>query len=1085
MDVIKSAVYGPKKPRDLMTLRPTELDLWTRGSADVVKLPVVPFLGYRFVYELYTYSDLLKTIIRSLVQETFRKGITIQPRFISKCNICHTEYDTKVDKCEVCGSDSLRGPNVYEKEYMERLLHDVNFNNQSLVEVLKDVDTDLNIFDNAYLAVVKRYDFDADGNVVGAEVVEVVRANPEFVMLVMDREGRPGRTDNGDLVMFCLEHRDRYKAVPPDQAREAKCFCGKKLYPAYFAVNKWGTGGVVYYTNGEILHIKKFTHGLGYGLSPIFSVWMKVLTLLKMDFFILTAYHLERPPRALLILRGQMESIQKAWARLMEEAKVNPHMIFPLVVEGQDKASRIAEFIDLSFHVKDFDLIEFREEIRRTVGALWGVMPIFHGDVGGGAGLANEGLQIVVTNRAVQAEQEIFNDKVLPWLSQQLGIMDWEFQLIPNEGRDIVARIQRETMRIANAERMAQLGYKPVAIKTDDGIDFYYEIGGEQIPEGKKAGYIASKVYQAVPEREIPRHEGEPEHGRPRTEEQRFEGEELARRPKGSETFVVGEGGKLIPEDDVDKNFYLEKDNRQKVDVPIEYRRYIKPEDISRLPVGTRVHRGPRGGLFVDIRELPEHIRERVGREEEEDAGESEDRPRRSVSEHWWKKYSGKVGEDISYTVAVDPSGEIGTLTLSSRQGHSIKFEVDVKANRVRVLETDIPEPRAPDVAEKAVEIVSRVPTNILANTLYAAFRWFGINELPEKPHRILVSRRINEIALDKSIKTVSGEDLGLDAYEGAYQRLGEMKKDKFHRIGETKVFVHESLDADKIGERLKGYLEMVDEENFAGIVVVSQKALEDISVFGSTVAGFYDPQNDVIVLSEEYMEWVFLHEYFHAVYAVYERLDALDSILAVVREMFHDALREAGFTADLFKNIEVEDESARKIVERLASSYDQREIYDVIDHYLETSHRFLPKLVRELRKIVDRYGGTRALRAFRKMVEEFSKDDGATWYSHSFYSVASVSEDRTKKFMAMSEAFSSFADYIEMVRRMMDRDDIFRREISSRYGDDFRGWLNRDIYDRVAERYKVRFRSLDENRVRQLEAVARFLRYSKGVFRK
>jgi hypothetical protein len=570
VDIIKGAVYGPKKPRNLMTLRPTELDLWTRGSADVAKLPVVPFLGYRFVYELYTYSDLLKTIIRSLVQETFRKGITIQPRFISKCNICHTEYDTKVDKCEVCGSDSLRGPNVYEREYMERLLHDVNFNDQSLVEVLKDVDTDLNIFDNAYLAVVKRYDFDAAGNVIGAEVVEIVRANPEFVMLVMDREGRPGRTDSGDLVMFCLEHRDRYKVVPPDQAKDAKCFCGKKLYPAYFAVNKWGAGGTVYYTNGEILHIKKFTHGLGYGLSPIFSVWMKVLTLLKMDFFILTAYHLERPPRALLILRGQMESIQKAWARLMEEARVNPYMIFPLVIEGQDKANRIAEFIDLSFHSRDIDFIEFREEIRRTVGALWGVMPIFHGDVGGGAGLANEGLQIVVTNRAVQAEQEIFNDKVLPWLSQQLGIMDWEFQLIPNEGRDIVARIQRETMRIANAERMAQLGYKPVAIKTDDGIDFYYEIAGEQIPEGEKAGYIASKVYQAVPEREIPRHEGEPDHGRPRTEEQRFEGEELERRHKAT-------GEEVLESLDIDKML---------TEALSTYSTYLGPEDYEIVKAG-------------------------------------------------------------------------------------------------------------------------------------------------------------------------------------------------------------------------------------------------------------------------------------------------------------------------------------------------------------------------------------------------------------------------------------------------------------------------------------------------------------------
>jgi hypothetical protein len=112
---------------------------------------------------------------------------------------------------------------------------------------------------------------------------------------------------------------------------------------------------------------------------------------------------------------------------------------------------------------------------------------------------------------------------------------------------------------LRNAERMAALGYKPVAVKTDDGIDFYYEVGGKEIQESERSGYIASKVYQEIPEREIPRYEGEPEHGRPRTDEQRFEGEELGRRPKEGDTFVVGEGGKLIPEGEVGKGFFLEK----------------------------------------------------------------------------------------------------------------------------------------------------------------------------------------------------------------------------------------------------------------------------------------------------------------------------------------------------------------------------------------------------------------------------------------------------------------------------------------------------------------------------------------------
>jgi hypothetical protein len=621
IDVVKSA-FGVGKPKNMMTLRPTELDSWTRGSADIAKMPIIPFVGYRFVSEIYMYSDLLKTVIRSLVQETFRKGITIVPRFVVKCNICGSDYDAKVEKCEVCGSDSLRPPNYFEREYLEKWLNDVNFNDQSLIEVLQDVDTDLNIYDNAYLAVVKRYFYNDKGEVVGSEVVEVLRANPEYVMLVIDREGRPARTDDGKVAMFCLEHRDRYVTLLPEQVEDARCaVCGRKLYPVYYTVRKWSQGGTVCYTNGEILHIKKFTHGLGYGISPIFSVWMKVLTLIKMDFFILTAYHLERPPKGVLVLRGQMESIQKAWHRLQEEARNNPHMIYPFVVEGADKAPRIAEWIDLSFSAKDIEFIQYREEIRRTVGALFGVMPVFQGDTGAGVGLANEGLQIVVTNRAVEREQTLFNEKVLPWLIRQMGVSDWEYQLIPNEGRDVVARIQRETMRIANAERMAALGYKPVAVKTDDGIDFYYEVGGKEIQESERSGYIASKVYQEIPEREIPRYEGEPEHGRPRTDEQRFEGEELGRRPKEGDTFVVGEGGKLIPEGEVGKGFFLEK---QKT-VPKEYRRYISMAQVPKLPFGTKVYRGPRGGLFIDIREITDRsVLEEIEPEELEPSETSE-----------------------------------------------------------------------------------------------------------------------------------------------------------------------------------------------------------------------------------------------------------------------------------------------------------------------------------------------------------------------------------------------------------------------------------------------------------------------------
>jgi hypothetical protein len=408
-------------------------------------------------------------------------------------------------------------------------MKDVNFNDQTLMEVLQEIDMDLNIIDNSFLAVVKKYYFDNDGKVVGAKPVELLRASPEKCNFVIDKNGRFGRADDGRVVLFCLEHRDKYVLKKDNEVEGAKCeTCGRQMYPAYYRVSKGGSK-YIYYTNGEMLHNKKFSFGIGYGLPPLFSVWQKIMVLMKMDFFILTAYHLERPPKGMLILKGNRESIDKSWRRLQEEARTNPHMIYPLILEGGKDVKNVMEWLDMTIKSQDIDFIAFRDEMRRTIGALWGVMPIFTGDAAQGFGLSNEGLQILVTNRAVEDEQNIFDEKLLPWICTQLGVTDWKFQLLPNEGRDVVARLQREQMRIQNAQTMAGLGYVPHALMTEDGIDFEFlePETGEEIPSSARMSVKRPSV------RRMQRFEGEPVHGRPSQEGQMAEGEPSGvRRPK-------------------------------------------------------------------------------------------------------------------------------------------------------------------------------------------------------------------------------------------------------------------------------------------------------------------------------------------------------------------------------------------------------------------------------------------------------------------------------------------------------------------------------------------------------------------------
>jgi len=550
VDKMKAAVGVKKKSTAVSEMRPTELDWFSKGIADVARLPTIPFVGMRFCYDMYHYSDLFKTIVRALVGETFRNGVTISRDFVVKCTVCGTEYQTHVGRCEICGSDSLRKADLSQYNRAKEWIADVNLNDQSLIEVLKEIDEDLNIVDNAFLCVLKEYYFGKDGKLLGAKPIEVLRSPPDKTQFVMDKLGRFARTDEDKLVMFCLQHRTKYHIVEREKAKDVKCpECGKQMFPAYYRVWRGGVGReAVYYTNGEMLHIKKFTQGVGYGMPPVFAVWMKLMILLKQDFFIMTAYHLQRPPKGLLVLRGNRESIEKAWRRMMDEARTNPHMIYPLVVEPNKESKQVMEWLDLTLRSEDIDFTGFRDEIRRTVGALWGVMPVFTGE-SGSFGLANEGLQVVVTNRAVEMEQTLFNEKVLPWLCKALGFHDWTIQLVPSEARDIVGRLQREQLRIQNASAMVNLGYKPVAYIGEDGVDFYYieQETGEEIPKKQELEYRPPRMKRSA--RWMQRFEGEPSHGRTRENEQRFEGEETeVRRPKveGTSSQPIGTVGDVF-----------------------------------------------------------------------------------------------------------------------------------------------------------------------------------------------------------------------------------------------------------------------------------------------------------------------------------------------------------------------------------------------------------------------------------------------------------------------------------------------------------------------------------------------------------
>ena len=87
-------------------------------------------------------------------------------------------------------------------------------------------------------------------------------------------------------------------------------------------------------------------------------------------------------------------------------------------------------------------------------------------------GLNNEGMQILVTNRAVQMAQTVYNNYVFPFLIKQFGITDWDLKLPPSEEEDEIASLRKKELEVSIAAAIKNLGFE---VDMDEDGQFTYE----------------------------------------------------------------------------------------------------------------------------------------------------------------------------------------------------------------------------------------------------------------------------------------------------------------------------------------------------------------------------------------------------------------------------------------------------------------------------------------------------------------------------------------------------------------------------------------------------------------------------------
>ena len=465
-----SALGTPFRRKESPT--PT-MPLWTSGIQEPVMAQGITIPA---LYAVSNESLILRTVLAKLRQEMFRRGYYWEKKFARKCVVCDEEYQSEVETCAECGG-AVRKPDIDELTYAKWLLKQENSMEQSFISVLNEIEADLNIVDDAFLILVKEYFIDPKSKEVAFyRVKEIMRGDPIFMRIVADKRGvRGGR------YRTCLIHRDQIKTHAEDDTCEV---CGADLHDVHY-VNMAGSGKTQYFVEGEILHVSKYKASKLYGRSPVNTMWRQAMTLTAMDNYIYTAYQKRRMPKGIVsVTTDNLESMKSFWKAVDEKMERDPHYVPKVGIESSTGRGGV-NWIKFMDTLEEMQYIAVRDEIRNRIAAFYGVSSVFMMDAGKKGGLNNEGMQILVTNRAVEFGQKVYTEVLFPRLLKQMDINDWKLTLYPNEEEDEITRLRRDEQELNVAQRMVQLGFAPELIEdtANRDIRFTYKRPEPQPPQ--------------------------------------------------------------------------------------------------------------------------------------------------------------------------------------------------------------------------------------------------------------------------------------------------------------------------------------------------------------------------------------------------------------------------------------------------------------------------------------------------------------------------------------------------------------------------------------------------------------------------
>jgi hypothetical protein len=403
----------------------------------------------------YTVEE-IRAPIGHIINEVFRQGLS---------------FSATTDKPD---SDQLTR--------MKKVMSHANQFGQTLEEVLRLFEFDVNTIDDAFLYLVKEYVAD-EKNKVSSKVVEIRRMNPALIEFDLDEMGLPNNTH-----FICPIHREAITESPgnckiPSHVEEGSEGepCGIELRGAMYRFLH--RTQVVYFLENEIIHTSKFTPTETYGMSPILTIFEKALTLIGMDKN-LYRYFFERkmPASMLMVQTDDPEALKRERAIIQAETRKDPNYVPMIAVSARNQRGRV-DMVRLFHTLQEMDYLPIKDEIRERIAAIWGVTPVWQGNPDSFGGMSTQTSQLVVMGRTVESDQRRLKDKVFPRLLEAFGITDFELVLPNPEEKAEATRISFSQQRVNNAKILLDMGYT-LKLKNEnaDMDDIMFVVTGEPVP---------------------------------------------------------------------------------------------------------------------------------------------------------------------------------------------------------------------------------------------------------------------------------------------------------------------------------------------------------------------------------------------------------------------------------------------------------------------------------------------------------------------------------------------------------------------------------------------------------------------------